>query len=82
VHELLGEVGEVPRAILIARDLYEDALAAYMNQQFEVAAARFRQVASLAPTDRAAPMMAARADALAAEPPAATWGGVYVMTSK
>jgi adenylate cyclase len=82
VHELLGEVGAVAGDTLSARDIYERALEAYMARCFDEAAAGFRHAASLAPEDRAAPMMAARTDALRAEPPPSGWGGVHVMKAK
>ncbi len=82
VSELLGERGRVEPEILHARDVYEEALSAYVTRRFADAADLFRQAAALRPNDRAAALMAARAETLAADPPAEEWDGVFALTTK
>jgi adenylate cyclase len=80
VNELLGEQGNVPAPVLQARDLYEQALAAYFAQRFAEAALGFRAAAAALPTDRAAVQMAERAEVYQHFPPGETWGGLYLQT--
>jgi adenylate cyclase len=78
VYELLGERGKVSPAILRARDLYEQALAAYFARQFAEAATGFHAAADGWEGDRAADIMARRAEDLAARGAAPDWDGVYI----
>ncbi|SRR5579884_3667224 len=82
VYELLGERGTVAPEVLEARDRYESALAAYYARRFDDAAAGFRAAADAWPGDKAAAVMARRADDLSGYPPPADWTGVFVSTSK
>jgi adenylate cyclase len=81
VCELLGERGAVAAEIRTARNLYEAALAAYLTGDFIQAAAGFDATAAVRPNDLAAPMMAERSRALAADPPA-DWTGIHIMHEK
>ena len=81
VCELLGRRGEVPAAVLTARDRYEAALDAYCAGNFAAAAAGFDAAAETRPNDLGARTMAARSRELAAAPPA-EWTGVHVMHEK
>jgi adenylate cyclase len=82
VYELLGERDAVPDTILHARDLYEQALAAYFAGDFAAATAGFRAAAAAHPADKAAVVMEARAEHLTAHPPDSGWNGVYVASNK
>ncbi len=82
MYELLGEAGEVPQDMLQARDAYERALSAYFVRRFDEAAAGFRAAAEVRPNDKAAAMMAQRAEQLASYHPPPEWDGVYVSTNK
>jgi adenylate cyclase len=82
VYELLGDTGVVPEELLRARDRYEQALAAYFARRFDEAAAGFWAVAEARPGDKAAEMMARRAEQLASYQPPPEWDGVYVSSSK
>jgi adenylate cyclase len=82
VFELLGEAGRVPAAVLEARDLHAEGLAAYFARRFEDAARCFAEAAALRPDDKASPALAGRARAFAAAPPTAAWTGVDVRTEK
>jgi adenylate cyclase len=82
VNELLGEQGAVAPAVLAARDIYEQALAAYFARQFTEAAAGFRAAAGQLPGDRAAALMLRRAELLAEYPPPPDWSGVHPQTVK
>jgi adenylate cyclase len=82
VSELLGERGEVAPNVLRARDLYEQALDAYFERRFAEAADGFRAAEALRPDDRAARMMARRAEDLEIFQPDADWDGVHLQTVK
>ncbi|MEW6453347.1 MAG: adenylate/guanylate cyclase domain-containing protein [Pseudomonadota bacterium] len=78
VCELLGLRGEVPAAVLQARDLYERALRLYFAGEFRQAGALFQDAAGARPDDKAALEMFGRCRKLEAAPPA-TWNGAHVM---
>lgn len=82
VSELLGTTDSVPSAVLHERDLYEAALGAYFRRDFALAAAGFRTAAAARPGNRAAEMMARRADALAEYGVPHGWEGLYLPASK
>jgi adenylate cyclase len=82
ISELLGEKGHVAPHVLEARDRYEAALTLYLAERFETAAAAFRLVAETHPVDRAARLMARRAEVYAQFPPAPDWNGIFVHTTK
>jgi adenylate cyclase len=82
VCELLGAAGTLDPDVLRARDVYERALAAYVDGRFEAAAAGFREASRLWPADPAAVEMAGRAERLAREPVPADWDGVFEQTVK
>jgi adenylate cyclase len=82
VSELLGERGAVVDCVLQARDLYERGLAAYFHRDFEQAAELFRIAAAARPDDKAAVVLATRADELLRDPPPEGWDGTYYATAK
>ena len=82
VSELLGERGRVAPEVLQARDLYEQAVQAYFERRFAKAAIGFHAVLELVPGDRAAEMMLRRSEALWEEPPAPSWRGTHLQTTK
>ena len=82
IYELLGERGTVAPEVLGARDRYEAALASYFARRFDEAAEGFRAAAEAQPEDKAAAVMARRADDLASYPPQGDWAGVFVSSSK
>jgi adenylate cyclase len=82
VCELLGESGQVDAAVLRARDLYERGLAAYGCRDFAQAANLFRLAAAARPDDRAATVLAVRADELLRDPPPEDWDGTYYAVAK
>jgi hypothetical protein len=67
--------------VLAARDVYERALDAYFNSDFENAGRLFDEAAQLRSGDRGATMMRERAHILADDPPL-RWDGVHVMEEK
>lgn len=79
--ELLGESGTVAADVLVARDAYEEAFAAYTAGRFESAVQGFRRALGMRPDDRAARELAERAAAYARQPPA-DWEGIFVATAK
>ncbi len=82
LYELLGLKGKTPEALLHARDLYEQALSAYLSQAFSEAKVGFAAAAQARPGDKAAMQLAERSAAFAASPPPAGWNGVWSHTSK
>jgi adenylate cyclase len=82
VYELLGERGDIAPERLHERELYEEALVAYFARRFQQAAAGFHKAAATCAADRAAKMMAQRAEELARMPPSYDWNGVFTQTSK
>ena len=61
---------------------WENAMAAYHEQRFGDAAARFATIAAANPADGAARVLAERARVLADAPPPPDWDGVYEQRSK
>ncbi|MBA2448763.1 MAG: hypothetical protein H0V51_12135 [Chloroflexi bacterium] len=82
VNELLGERGQVAPGVLRARDVYEQGLVAYFAGRFTAAAAGFRAAAETLPADRAAEVMARRAEVLERDAPPPTWDGTFLQTTK
>jgi adenylate cyclase len=82
VSELLGLRGKVAPEVLRARDLYEEALAAYFARRFGEAVVGFRAAAAARPGDKGAVVMAERARELAEHGVAPDWDGIYLVTSK
>ncbi|MGE3912367.1 MAG: adenylate/guanylate cyclase domain-containing protein [Chloroflexota bacterium] len=82
VCELLGEAGSIAPDVARARDVYEQALTAYVDGDFTAAAAGFRAASVLWPEDHAAVEMAERAESLAREPVPTGWSGIYAQTVK
>ena len=81
ISELLGERGAVAPAVLDARDRYEAGLEAYRAGRFGLAHEAFEAAHALTTGDRAALLLAARAEELQRDPPIA-WDGVYHATTK
>ncbi len=82
VYELLclaSDVDDRARALAAA---CERALDAYLVRDFATAIAAWDDALQIAPGDRPATVMRARAAGFVAEPPPATWTGVYVMETK
>jgi adenylate cyclase len=79
--ELLGRKGEVPATILKARDVYEQALDAYLAGRFDRAGDLFDEAAWLRAGDSGATLMRERAHGLADDPPL-HWSGIHVMHEK
>jgi adenylate cyclase len=82
VYELLALASERDaEAEAVAADA-TTALDAYLARRFEAATAAWDRVLARRPGDRAATIMRARAEALAASPPGPDWTGVTVATEK
>jgi adenylate cyclase len=82
IHEVLGEPGAVPPALVEAAQVYAAALDAYFGRSFAEAARLFEEAERLRPGDVAAAVMRARAEGYLLTPPPAEWTGVFAMTSK
>jgi class 3 adenylate cyclase len=82
LHELLGQIGQVPVELLARRDAYELALADYLAGDFASAREAFAQLAAALPADKAAAELQARCAALLENPPAQPWNGVHAVETK
>jgi len=80
--ELLGRAGELPQALLDARDCYEAALDAYFARRFSEAMAGFARAGRLRPGDGAADVMDRRTLSLTERPPDREWDGAFVSQEK
>jgi adenylate cyclase len=61
---------------------FEQALAAYRTQAFDVAEAGFKQCLAIDPEDGASALFLERLEVLRRQPPGPGWDGVWSMTSK
>jgi adenylate cyclase len=68
--------------VIDALGYFRDGLAKYRRRDFAAAKALFTKVIDINHDDKAARMYVERCDLLAANPPAADWAGVWVMTTK
>jgi adenylate cyclase len=81
VFELIGLKGEVDSVQLLRRDAYENALNAYFEGDFVLAATMFRELKRQS-TDTAAAVMALRTEHLVNHKPKGEWTGVHISTEK
>ncbi len=77
IFELLGLKGEVEAEVLRRRDVYEKGLGLYFAREFAEARKKFAQLAGAGLPDKAAALMAARCEELAAGAPPVAWDGVF-----
>jgi adenylate cyclase len=82
VYELIGRAGQFGRFTPELLATYERSIQLYRAQEFEDAAAAFREVLAHVPNDGPCTMYLERCDELVAAPPPQDWDGVYVMTHK
>ncbi len=82
VYELIGRPGQFGRFTPELLAVYERGIQLYRAQQFEGAAAAFREVLAAVPNDGPCMMYLERCQDLVAAPPPRDWDGVYVMTHK
>lgn len=81
IYELLGVAGEQnPYADLLA--MFEGGLQAYRHQQWEFAIDLFETILEKYPHDGPARLFSKRCRQFIAEPPEASWDGVFVMKTK
>jgi adenylate cyclase len=82
VYELLGEIGQVPNALLQLRDAFVQALQAYRNQAWDEAEKGFNASLQLQPGDGPSLVFLKRIEQLRQNPPPTPWDGVWKMTEK
>src|SRR5579883_55288 len=82
VYELIGRPGHFGRFTPELLAVYERGIQLYRAQDFDAAAAAFREVLERVPNDGPCMMYLERCQDLVAAPPPQDWDGVYVMTHK
>jgi adenylate cyclase len=82
VYELLGEKGKTAEETLRWRDLYEEALDAYLDRRFDQAIKGFEATAKTRQKDKASGILRERAETYLKNPPPADWTGVFVQSQK
>jgi adenylate cyclase len=82
VYELLGEKGKTAEETLRWRDLYEEALDAYLDRRFDQAMKGFEATAKTRQRDKASGILRERAETYLKNPPPADWTGVFVQSQK
>lgn len=82
IYEVLGVKGQVSPEVLQARDLFDQGLALYRQQQWNQAQALFQQLLALRSEDGPTRVFLARCQQLAGQETSPCWDGVYRLTSK
>lgn len=82
IHELLGETGSLPPALLALRDGYAAAMTAYRAGDWDKAAGLFTACLSIQADDQPSQVFLDRIAQLRITPPGEHWNGVWHMTGK
>lgn len=82
IYELVGEKGKVPQQELEFIKVFESAIQAYRNQEWDVAEARLKEGLKLKKDDEATQLFLERIADYRVNPPGANWSGEYVMKTK
>ena len=82
IFELLGRKGRLHDGARAARDQFEEGLAAYRSQSWELAQARFSECLNILPADRPAKLFLARVQHFKGHPPSPDWDGVWKFQEK
>jgi adenylate cyclase len=82
IYELLSEANGLSEQTRALRDSYSKGLRLYRERKWTEAAAKFRDVLDLDPTDSASRVLLERCTHAVETPPLEPWDGVYVMTTK
>ena len=82
IFELIGEKGKVDQPTVDFITLYEMALQAYFQRQWDTAYTLFANAQKIRPDDTAARLFLKRCQNYKSEPPPPDWDGTFVMTKK
>lgn len=82
VYELMGRRGQLEADLVELRAAHDAALAAYHARDFDAALAQFSGILERWPDDGPAAAYQARCEAFLAQPPPASWDGVFQLESK
>ena len=82
IYELLGAAGETPAELLALRDRYEEGLAAYRRLDWRSATAALLGALEVNPEDGPSTFLLTRVGRMEAQPPAASWDGVWHLAQK
>jgi adenylate cyclase len=82
VFELLAPAGELRAEMAELRGHFEEGLAAYRAAKWDIAERKFRECLRVKPDDAPAQTFVERVAVLRAQPPSASWNGVWTMDHK
>jgi adenylate cyclase len=82
IHELLSEANGLSDRMRSIRDRYAEGLRLYRQRSWADAAAEFRAIVELDPTDGPSKTLLERCVHAVQDPPPEPWDGVYAMTTK
>jgi len=80
--ELLATKGQLSEEVLQLRNCYEQGRLAFLEQQWDVAEATFRQCLQVQPNDGPSQVMIERIQILRQNPPGKDWTGVWQLVEK
>ncbi|MCB1193251.1 MAG: hypothetical protein H7A23_14690 [Leptospiraceae bacterium] len=83
IYELIGKNGEVPKHLVEATELYEEAFQLHLNRSWEKAIQKFQEsIKAKGKKDKAASMLIERCEFYITNPPPENWNGSFVRTHK
>jgi len=82
VFELMSAAGQLSEELARLRERYEQALKMYLNQQWDLAEAIFRECLQIRPNDRPSRVFLERIEILRRNPPDKNWNGVWQLVEK
>lgn len=82
VYELLDRKGQISQLLIALRDSFETGLQAYMELQWDLAAAEFEKCLELNPEDGPSKVFLGRVRFFQSEPPTTNWDGTWTYSTK
>jgi len=82
LYELIEEKGAVDGTVAQAVEVFHQALAEFEEKQWKSAAATFRRVLEILPTDAASETYLKRCQTFMTKPPSEDWDGVFKLETK
>jgi adenylate cyclase len=82
LYELIEEKSTVDNTLAQAVGVFHEGMQDFEAKQWKLAAATFRRVLAILPTDGPAQVYLKRCQQFMRKPPAENWDGVFALTSK
>jgi adenylate cyclase len=82
VFELMAAAGQLSEELARLRERYEQAQRAYLDQEWDLAEATFRECLQIRPNDGPSRVFLERVQVLRRDPPGKDWNGVWQMVEK